>query len=83
MNNFERKIDPLKSMDLGVTLKRAILKLEEELKKDPEYYYAWQSNIAMSFFDEYSRCNKKYKNKEDIRRISNDAAKSFLNLLSD
>lgn len=53
----------------------------DKIKKDKELYYAWQSNIAMAFYDEYRRCEKKYKNLNDIHRIANDGAKNFLNLL--
>ena len=55
--------------------------LIEKLKSDEELYYAWQSNIAVQFQDEYSRNKKKYKNRQDIHKISNEAAKNFLNLL--
>lgn len=78
---FERGTDPMKAMDLGVTLERSIQKLGSELKEDPEYFYAWQANIAMAFFDEYRRNNKKYKNRDDLLKISNEAAKNFLSLI--
>ena len=58
-----------------------IEKLKKALKEDKELYYAYQSNIAMAFYDEYRRCEKKYKNIEDIHRIANNAAKNFLDLL--
>lgn len=78
---FERGQDPIKAMDLGVTIERSVQKLVIELKEDPEYFYSWQSNIAMAFFDEYRRNNKKYKNRRDLLNISNEAAKNFLDLL--
>jgi len=78
---FQRGGDPLKTMDLGVTIERSIQKLGSELKEDPEYFHVWQANIAMAFFDEYQRFNKKYKNRGDLHKISNEAAKNFLNLL--
>ena len=56
-------------------------KVFEELKNDKELYQSWKANIAMAFKDEYSRCKKKYKNKEDLHKIANKAAKNFLNLL--
>lgn len=52
-----------------------------QLRRDPEYYYAWQANIAMAFKDEYNECTG-YKNKEDIHKIANNGAKRFLNLLT-
>jgi len=58
-----------------------INKLIKKLKEDKDYYYGWQSNIAMAFKDEYDRDKKKYKNREDIIRISNQAAQNFLNML--
>ena len=61
--------------------KSIIANLINELRSDEGYYYSWQSNIAMAFFDEYYRNNKRYKNKDDIHKIANEAAKNFLNLL--
>jgi hypothetical protein len=63
--------------------KKAVKTLSKKLRKDPELYYAYQANIAMQFKDEYSRRRKEknYLNNEDIHKIANDAAKSFLNLL--
>jgi len=60
---------------------KAVRILSKELKKDSAYYYGWQSNIAMAFFDAYNRNPKKYKNREDIHEIANEAAINFLNLL--
>ena len=56
-------------------------KLIKNLRKDKGLYYSYQSGIAMAFMDEYLKCKKKYKNRNDIHRISNQAAKNFLNLL--
>jgi hypothetical protein len=58
-----------------------IKKLVENLKKDKGYFFGWQSNIAMAFKDEYARCHKKYKSKDDIHKIANKAAIEFLTLL--
>ncbi|GAF68943.1 unnamed protein product [marine sediment metagenome] len=55
--------------------------LKKHLKDDPDFYYAYQSNIAMAFFDAYNRCDKKYKNRGDLHKIANEAAKNFLDLL--
>ena len=54
-----------------------IEKLIEELKKDKDYYYAWQANIAVAMQDAYARAE----DKTDIHKISNDGAKAFLDLL--
>jgi hypothetical protein len=52
-------------------------KLIEELKKDKDLYYGWQSNIAVAMQDAYERAE----DKTDIHKISNDGAKAFLDLL--
>jgi hypothetical protein len=62
-------------------ISNAVKLLVKELKKDNSYYYSWQANIAMSFKDEYNRYCKRYKNRTDIHKIANNAAKNFLNLL--
>lgn len=55
------------------------------LKKDADYYYAWQANIAMAFKDQYSKEAVKVAHSElwelDIHKIANQAAKNFLDLL--
>lgn len=61
--------------------KFSIKNLIEKLKNEPDYYYGWQSNIAMAFKDEFSRNKKKYKNSQDVHEIANQAAINFLNLL--
>jgi len=58
-----------------------IEKLKKALREDKELYYGYQSNIAMAFYDEYRRNDKKYKNLQDIHLIANNAAKNFLDLL--
>jgi len=55
--------------------------LKKALKNDKELYYAYQANIAVQFQDEYARSKSTYKNHEEIHKISNSAAKNFLNLL--
>ena len=64
-------------------LKKAIKILIKNLEKDKEYYYSWQSNIAMAFYDEYRKRKKrnKYVNIKELHKISNEAAINFLNLL--
>jgi len=61
---------------------KCVRTLGKHLKKDEELFYGYQSNIAMAFYDEYSRIakEKNYLNKNDIYKISNAAAINFLNL---
>jgi len=62
-------------------IKEAVSVLSKALKEDNDYYYGWQSNIAMAFKDEYNRNRKNYMNSDDIHKVANEAAKNFLNLL--
>jgi len=57
--------------------------LIKHLKKNKDYYYSWQANIAMAFRDEYDKQKriKKNLNSSDIHEIANNGAKNFLNLL--
>ncbi len=59
-----------------------ISELEKD-KSEGSYYYAWQSNIAMAFKDEFDRFRKINKNvsSKDVHKIANDAAKNFLDQL--
>lgn len=54
-------------------------------KSPGSYYYAWQSNIAMAFKDEFDRWCKNIVGRnaapDHIHEIANEAAKNFLNLL--
>ncbi len=52
----------------------------EQLKKDPDYYYGWQANIACAFQDEYYRPTLEVEER-DIHKISNNAAKYFLDMI--
>ena len=54
----------------------------KKLRKDEGLRISWQANIAMPFQDEYARCKKKYKNRQDIHKIANKAAEYFINLLT-
>ena len=72
----------------NITIEQALNRLRQELQKDNgpySYFYAWQSNIAMSFYDSYVRqFNTLQGNRHHLKRIAdiaNDAAKSFLELL--
>ena len=57
---------------------------EDELVKDPELWYAFKANIAVQFQDSahWHRLEKEnnYLNREDIHKISNEAAENFLKL---
>lgn len=57
------------------TIKNFISMLADELK-DKEYFYGWQSNIAMAFKDQMMRCPEK-----SIHDNANIAAAYFLRLL--
>lgn len=57
--------------------------ITNKIKNDKQLFYAYQSNIAMQFIDNYhyyKTNNKKYLNKKDVHKIANDAAKAFLNI---
>ncbi len=60
-----------------MTTQEAVTHLRKALAEDPGYYYSWQANIAVQFQDAIAR-DLRYKG---IHEISNDAAKSFLDLL--
>lgn len=67
----------------GQSVADAMKVVVEELKNDPQYYYAWQANIAMAFQDEYSRhIFNDPPDQEDIHKISNIAAREFLDRLT-
>ena len=69
-------------MEQGI--KKEVDVLRKALATDEGYFYSWQANIAVQFQDEWQRsanggglpCTA-----EQIHKISNDAAKNFLNLL--
>lgn len=76
------------------TLQGAISKLQSELnvdKSEGSYYYSWQANIAMAFYDEVRRQTSpkgKVYNMYDetfgdgaLHEAANNAAKNFLDLL--
>jgi len=58
----------------------------KELREDPELFYAYQANIAMSFLDEHHNFKKKHDkkvlNKKELHTVANNAATNFLNLLT-
>lgn len=58
--------------------------LTQSLKDDPDFYYAYQANIAMAFKDEFKRRGlaiAEYCNGDEVLHdVANQAAKNFLNL---
>lgn len=66
-------------------ISHAVSVLVKELKSDPDYFYTWQSNIAVAFMDSYGKeVNEDGfipKKEYDIHKVSNDAAINFLNSL--
>lgn len=64
----------------NIQIQDAIRRLSHELKHDAGYFYAWQSNIAMAFKDEYDTHNRPGE-AVDLHQVANAAAKNFLNLL--
>lgn len=75
----------IKNKIMKSKLQKAVKTFRKGLKKDSDFYLAYQANIAMQFKDEYSRKRKEknydYMNNEDIHIIANNAARSFLDLL--
>lgn len=66
---------------MSFILRLALKILIKNLKNDDEYYYSYQANMAMAFYDEYCKNKKRWKNRQDIHHIANEGAKNFLNLL--
>jgi hypothetical protein len=64
-----------------MTTKEAVAHLVNELKTDPSYRIGWQSNISMSFYDEYNRAKESPTGAINIHGVANIAADNFLNLL--
>lgn len=61
---------------------KALTKALAEDTSEGSYYYTWQANIAMAFYDEYRReMGDSPKMNVFIHEIANNAAKNFLNLL--
>jgi len=52
----------------------------KHISDDPELYEGYQANIAMAFYDEYRFSPVMYKNRTEMHRIANEAAKKFLNM---
>jgi hypothetical protein len=51
--------------------------MAKTLSEDKDLYYAYQSGIAMSFWDAVVRAGYRF---PDLHKISNEAAKEFLDL---
>lgn len=65
-------------------ISKAVNVLTNAIKNDESFYFSYQANIAIQFQDaaaNYKRKNQKaHLSVKDIHKISNDAAKAFLNL---
>lgn len=72
-----------------VKLSEAINTFISALKGDASvgsYYYGWQSNLAMAFYDTFRDVANQYDGEytlpiDDLHMVCNDAAKAFLNQL--
>lgn len=60
-------------------LPAAIRLLRRELAKDEELFFAYQSNIAMAFYDEMMK-EELFISRDVVFRVANQAAINFLNL---
>lgn len=71
------------------TIYNPVKAVTEAIKNDPDLYYAWQSNIVMSFKD-LVRYNQVLEDipiivfdENQVHELANQAAKNFINLLCD
>lgn len=67
-----------------LTTADALKKLREELKKDKSegsYYYGWQSNIAMAFYDQFMNDFEGTLSQRQLSEVANKSAKRFLDSL--
>lgn len=66
-----------------MSTKEAMTVLRKALE-DPEYRIGWQANIAMSIYDAYRKELESSENPRDLnmRKICNDGASNFLDLLT-
>lgn len=60
-------------------VQNAVKTLAQALKEDEGFFYAYQSNIAMAFYDEVKRHDLCITH-EKLHEISNNGAKAFLQL---
>lgn len=82
LDELSKHVDQMKQeyISQSITIQDAMRRLEYELKHDPGYFYAWQSNIAMAFKDEYDS-RMRADNMVDVHAMANEAAKHFLDIL--
>lgn len=86
-----KSVDYLRNEQIaGITVADAVERIRLELLKDKEpgsYYYAWQCNLAMCFYDEI---RQSYKDndapmdpilEQNLHRYSTNAAKRFIEIL--
>ena len=78
--NWQRRISVIGGGKVDMEISKAVKVLTKSIREDEELYYAYQSNIAVAFQDEFARSPLEYKNRQEIHRISNNAAKNFLNI---
>jgi len=82
-DNMEKDRDAFEKMSV-VTLEKAIKVLCSNLSEDKSagsYYYSWQSNIAMAFFDQFINDHENILAQRILSEVSNKAAKRFLETL--
>jgi hypothetical protein len=60
-------------------VQNAVTELAQALKSDEAFFYAYQSNIAMAFYDE-ARRHDIHISHEKLHEIANNGAKNFLQL---
>lgn len=64
-----------------ITTKQAVDKLTSELRADKDFYFAYQSNIAMSFYDAMKpRLEKGDFNSADLQMVANEGAVKFMEM---
>lgn len=85
----EGVVNKVSDNNLDITLAQAVGRLVEELNKDKSegsYYYSWQANIAMAFYDIYNFEERRYNSvchtSDELHKLSNKAAKRFLEQLT-
>ena len=61
-------------------LEKAVKILGKALKKNKDFFYGWQSNIAVCMEDEAYK-QKSRDSRQKIHEISNKGAINFLNML--
>ncbi len=60
-------------------VQNAVTELAQALKSDEALFYAYQSNIAMAFYDE-ARRHDVHISHEKLHEIANNGARNFLQL---